>query len=71
MYERRDIRLGSTNRNGLEARGVNDMLIAVVDGLEGFPEAARLYQNPNPPSQKSLTQNFWHSWDGGVQPAPL
>src|SRR5579875_618128 len=25
--------------NGLKARGVNDILIAVVDGLKGFPEA--------------------------------
>ena len=25
--------------NELKARGVNDILIAVVDGLKGFPEA--------------------------------
>jgi putative transposase len=28
--------------NELKARGVNDILIAVVDGLKGFPEAITL-----------------------------
>ena len=28
--------------NELKTRGVNDILIAVVDGLKGFPEAIRV-----------------------------
>jgi len=29
--------------NELKTRGVNDILIAVVDGLKGFPERSRRY----------------------------
>lgn len=32
--------------NGLKTRGVNDILIAVVDGLKGFPEAIASVRRP-------------------------
>ena len=32
-------RLWAAGENELRTRGVNDILIAVVDGLNGFPEA--------------------------------
>lgn len=42
--------------NELKNRGVQDVLIAVVDGLKGFPDAIR------PPSQRSLSRPASSTW---------